>query len=81
MVSDGHDFEEMPPWFPELPLSAIAAVDHSPLPQFGSHTLSIDGACDLGSVCTGTGQEAKQIQEDLAKVGGDVIHNTATPQS
>lgn len=54
---------EMSSWFPELPLPAIAAGHQSPLPQFGSNTFSIDGACDLGKVCTATGQDTEQIQK------------------
>lgn len=68
VVSDD-DFGEMLPWFPAATLSAMAAGDHSPLPQFGSHSLGIDGACDLGSVRSATDKKPNKYMRTEWKQG------------
>lgn len=79
VVSDWKDFFTNASMVPRSPLSAIAAGDHSQLPQFGSRTLSIDGVCDLGSVCTATDKKPNKYIRTCWKQG--VMSSTVTRHS
>lgn len=79
MVPDREDFTEILEGFPEALMSAVAARDLSSLPQFGSCTLSIDCASDLGNVCTATDKDPNKYMRSR-EAGGDVIYSAATHQ-